>query len=102
MTNEFKVVIEFISNHQQCNIQYVVDELQNKISRATIFNILKELVTNGAVKDSRDHENSRDHKLSVETNNLLVSVPKELETLQKYFFHCLIRQRYIWIPIQSI
>lgn len=79
-------VIEFISTHQHCTAQTVVDELQNKISRATIFDIIKELTINGAIKDNKDHENSRDHKLSVETNNPLISVPRELATLQKYFF----------------
>lgn len=81
-----EAVIQFISTHQHCTAQSVVDELQNKISRATIFDIIKELTINGAIRDNKDHENSRDHKLSVETNNPLISVPRELATLQKYFF----------------
>jgi hypothetical protein len=84
-----KTVIEFISNHQHCTAQYVVDELKDKISRATIFNILKELSTSGIIKDNKDHENSRDHKLSVDINNPLVSIPKELDNLRDYFFSLL-------------
>ncbi len=79
-----KIIIEFISNHQGCNAQDVVDGLIAKISRVPLFEGLNELTTVGVVKD--DKTNRREHRLFVDANNPLISVPADLDKFKNACF----------------
>jgi len=65
----------------------VVEGLKDQISRVPVFDILKELLQDGTIIDVST--NRRDHKLYVNDDNLLVSVPRELEEFEKAFISLL-------------
>jgi hypothetical protein len=85
-----KVIIDFIRSHPFCNVQSVVQGVENDISRVTVFKLLRELIESGAVKrhlENNQKRNARDHKLFVEESNPLVSVRLELEKFEKAYFN---------------
>lgn len=84
-------IIEYITNHQGCNIQEVIKEVEDYVSRVTVFNILDSLEKVGAIRKHKDKPNSRDHKLFVDTNNPLISLPKEFDEFKKYYYPLLER-----------
>jgi hypothetical protein len=82
-----KIITGFISRHQGCKAEEVVDGIKDRISRVPFFNTLKILIEEGIVKD--DASNRRDHKLYVDEKNLLVSVPRELQDFEEAFVNLL-------------
>lgn len=82
-------IIEYITNHQGCNIQEVIRGVENYVSRVTVFNILDSLEKVGAIRRQKDKPNSRDHKLFVDTNNPLISLPKEFDEFKKTYYSLL-------------
>jgi hypothetical protein len=67
----------------------VVNELKDAISRATVFDLLRELIKIGAVKtysENNQKKNARDYKLFVAEDNPLVSVRLELEKFESAYF----------------
>ena len=79
-------IIEYITNHQGCNIQDVIRGVEDYVSRVTVFNILDSLEKVGAIRRQKDKPNSRDHKLFVDTNNPLISLPKEFDEFKKSYY----------------
>lgn len=79
-----KLVMNFIRDNQGCKAQDIVDGLKKNLSRAPIFDILGELVKEGAVTDEK--MNRRDHRYFLNDDNLLVSIPAELDQFKNYFF----------------
>jgi hypothetical protein len=82
-----KLIVDYISNHQGCKAEEVVEGVKKHLSRVPVYGILEDLIKDGTVKDQAT--NRRDHKLYVDFNNLLVSVPKELEGFKKAYFNLL-------------
>jgi hypothetical protein len=82
-----RIIIEYISIHQGCKAEEVVDGVKDHISRVPVFKILKALIEEGIVKD--ETSNRRDCKLFVAENNLLVSIPKELQDFEAAFLNLL-------------
>ena len=80
------IIIEYIKNNPGCNKQKVVDALDGQLSRVPILNALKELKKEGIISESKEKQNSRDHKLFVNTGNIVVSVSQEIDELEKAFF----------------
>jgi predicted transcriptional regulator len=84
-----RIILDFIRSNPSCNAQYVVEKLENQISRVTVFKILHKLMENGAVKsylENNQKRNARDHKLYVEEGNPLVSVRLELDKFEGAYF----------------
>src|SRR5688500_11250128 len=82
-------IIDIIRSNKYCNKQTVVDELKDVISRATVFDLLRELIKIGAVKtysENNQKKNARDYKLFVAEDNPLVSVRLELEEFENTYF----------------
>jgi hypothetical protein len=79
--------VDYISNHQGCKAEEVVEGVRPQLSRVPVYEILKDLIKEGTVNDQAT--NRRDHKLYVDFNNLLVSVPKELEEFKKVYSNLL-------------
>lgn len=79
-----KIVMNFIRDNQGCKAQDIVEGLKPVLSRVPIFNILGELVKEGAVIDEKI--NRRDHRYFLNDDNLLVSIPAELDQFKDYFF----------------
>jgi len=84
-----RIIISFIRSHKFCNIQSVVEGVQNHVSRVTVFKLLRELIDSGAVRiysGNNQKKNARDHKLIVDEDNPLISVRLELEEFESAFF----------------
>jgi hypothetical protein len=84
-----KIIIEFIRSNPYCNVEAVVQGVENYVSRATVFKLLHQLIENGAVKrylENNQKRNARDHKLFVDEGNPLISVRLELEEFEKAYF----------------
>src|SRR5215207_5121925 len=79
-----KPVMNFICDNQGCKAQDIVDGIKKDLSRAPIFDTLSELVKAGAVIDEKI--NRRDHRYFLNEDNLLVSIPAELDQFKDYFF----------------
>jgi arginine repressor len=82
-------IIDIIRSNKYCNKQTVVNELKDAISRATVFDLLRELIKIGAVKtysENNQKKNARDYKLFVAEDNPLVSVRLELEEFESAYF----------------
>jgi hypothetical protein len=77
------LVLEFIRTHRGCMKEDVVEGLKNQMSRVPVFDTLKELLQDGSIRD--ESTSRRDHKLYVNDDNLLVSVPRELEEFETAF-----------------
>jgi len=84
-----RIIIEFIKSNPYCNIQEVVEGVENMISRVTVYKLVHELIENGAVKRHLENDqkrNARDHKLFVDEGNPLVSMRLELVEFENAFF----------------
>ena len=79
-----KLVMNFIRDNQGCKAQDIVDGIKKYLSRAPIFDTLRELVNEGAVTDEKI--NRREHRYFLNDDNLLVSIPAELDQFKDYFF----------------
>ena len=79
-----KLVMNFIRDNQGCKAQDIVDGIKKDLSRAPIFDTLRELVNEGAVIDEKI--NRREHRYFLNDDNLLVSIPAELDQFKDYFF----------------
>jgi hypothetical protein len=84
-----RIIIEYITNNPGCNKQKVVKALEPRLSRVPILNIIQELEEDGIVKQVIEKENRREHKLYVNTGNILVSVENELKEFEEAFFSLL-------------
>ena len=84
-------IIEYISSHQGCNKEDIVRGTEKYVSRVTVYKILGLLEKVGAVRRHKDKPNSRDHKFFVDTNNPLVSLPKEFDKFKNYYYPLLER-----------
>src|SRR5215216_2270590 len=80
------IIIEYIKNNPGCNKQKVVNALDGQLSRVPILNTLKELKKERIIHELKEKQNSRDHKLFVNTGNIVVSVSQEIDELEKSFF----------------
>jgi hypothetical protein len=90
------IIIEFIRSKPYCNIQDVVQGVENRISRVTVFKLLHELIENGAVKrylENNQKRNAREHKLFVDEGNPLVSVRLDLEKFESAYFDLFNKER---------
>jgi len=84
--NKRSIIIEYIKNNPGCNKQKVVNALDGQLSRVPILNTLKELKEERIIHESKEKQNSRDHNLFVNADNILVSVSQEIDELEKAFF----------------
>lgn len=80
-----KKIIDFISEHQGCRAEDVVEGVKNDIGRGKVFSILKSLKAESIVLTEKEKPNSREHKLFVDINNPLVIATKELDEFKKVF-----------------
>jgi len=76
-------IIEFVEDHQGYLTERVWEALEQDMSRKTFFKELVILKEKGEIIVK--NKNKRDKELYVDKNNLLISVPKELEQFEKDF-----------------
>jgi hypothetical protein len=82
-----KIITDFIGRHPGCKAEEAAYGTNDRISRVPFFNTLKELIEEGIIKD--EASNRRDHKLYVDGDNPLVSVPRELQEFEEAFVNLL-------------
>jgi hypothetical protein len=88
-----KIIVDFISGHLGCNAEYVKKGVEDYIGRVKVSNIIKDLKEENIVIGKKRKPNSRDIQLYINNDNLLVSVPKELEEFEKAFFTLLAKAK---------
>ena len=99
ITEEFEIlneqkrrqkVINFITNNHGCIAEDVVRGMEAagrfKIGRVKVFRILIDLKNENMVFEELSDKNRKNKKLFVNNSNLLVSLPRELETFEKAYF----------------
>jgi hypothetical protein len=84
--NRRKIIVDLISEHQGCNAEYVKNGVKDYIGSVKVFRILKDLKEENIVIGKKSKPNSREIQLYINNDNLLVSVPRELEEFEKAFF----------------
>lgn len=80
-----RLVTEYIYNNPNCNKESVVKAMSRKISRVPVLNTITELCDDNIVSIKRENENSRDHRLIINTGSILFTVSKELDDFEKAF-----------------
>src|SRR5690242_8872484 len=79
------MIKEFITNNPGCNKNKVAKALESKLSRVPVLNTIADLAKDGEIRIEIEKENSRDHKLYVNSDNILVLVENELNEFEKSF-----------------
>lgn len=85
-----QIIIDFIAAHQGCIVEHIVRG-QDKMGRKKVFRLLRGLKNDHIVLPEKSKTNSRNIKLYVDGNNLLVSIPRQLDEFKKAFFNLLIK-----------
>jgi hypothetical protein len=81
-----QIVLDSISENQGFPTEWIFQSVENHMSRGTFFRILTGLKKDQLVTVQKDRPNSRDNKLYVDSNNLLILIPRELEEFEGAFF----------------
>jgi hypothetical protein len=76
-------ITNFIRSHAGCSVEHCFEGVDKHMARNTFFNDLAELKSDNVVIVKR--VNKRDQKLTLNRDNLLVSIPKELDEFEKVF-----------------
>jgi len=79
-------IINYIINHQGSTRADFERGLRNRMAKKTIDKLVPILIAEHIIQEERDKPNSKKHKLFVSENNLLVSVPRQLEQFESAFF----------------
>lgn len=80
-----QMVIDYISQHQGCTKADITRGLENEISKKTIDKIVDEMIEDDIIETKKENPNSRNIKLFLKENNLLVSIPKQLDQFDNAF-----------------
>ena len=80
-----RLVTEYIYNNPECNKESVVKAMYGKLSRVPVLNTIDELCEDNVVIIKRENQNSRDHKLLINTGSVLFTVSRELDDFDKSF-----------------
>jgi predicted transcriptional regulator len=97
--DEYRDLIEFISRNQGCTAEQLVEGLKDKISRVPVYERLKVLLKEGLVKD--ESTNRRDYRLYVDRNNPSISIPQQLEDIEKRFKNLLNKSEPHWTQFEK-
>jgi hypothetical protein len=89
-------VIDFISSHQGCTAEDVV-EGNKQSGRVKTFRILKELKRRNVIREKKSGTNKRDKKLFLNETNPLIWFPKEVNQFKEFLYRLFERaQLYRW------
>src|SRR5215211_5827571 len=90
------IIVKFIKGHQGCTKADMTRGLSGIISKKTIDKLVDEMVKDNIVEIKREKQNSRNHKLYLKEDNMLVSVTLQLNEFEHAF------ESLFWIIIQKI
>ncbi len=77
-------VLKFIETNPYCKAEDIVEGIKDRVSRAVVFKILKELVSDNIIADVSDSR--RDNKYILNENNEFNIVKRELSDFKKYYY----------------
>jgi hypothetical protein len=80
-----RLVTEYIYNNPDCNKESVVKAMYGKLSRVPVRNTIADLCEDNIVIIKKENQNSRDHKMVINTRSILLTVSKELDDFEKSF-----------------
>ena len=82
-----QAIIDFVKSHPECDKEEVVRHCFEKgiASRLTVRKIIKDLEKDGILNVIKEKDNSKSYKLTVNSENLLVIIPKDLEEIFAQF-----------------
>lgn len=80
-----KLIIDYIRLHPYRTKEEVVNKISDKLSRVPAYQTIGDLIEDGSLKDERKKKNSRNHRLFVDDENPLVTVPQDLKSFEKAF-----------------
>ena len=86
-----RIITNYIRDHPDCKAEEIVEGISGKMSRALVFRYLPELIKEKIVLDNS--KNRRDHKFSINNNNLILEVQDELDNFKKEFFQLIQKQK---------
>jgi hypothetical protein len=90
------IIAKYIRGHQGCTKANMTKELAGIISKKTIDKIVDVMVKDSIIEIRMEKQNSRNHKLFLKEDNILVSVSLQLNEFE-HAFHSL-----FWTIIQNI
>jgi len=82
-----KAIIEFVKKNPECLKETVVSHCieSGQGSRVPIFKAIQELIDEGIINPGKKRDNSKSYKLTINSENLLLTIPQDLEhVLQKF------------------
>jgi hypothetical protein len=91
-----KKIMGYVQANPGCNKEMVVKNFCEQISRVTILNDLVDLKNQGIISITNKKQNSRDHHLFVNADNILVSVSNELKEFEKSMFYLLEKSKIVF------
>jgi|SRR5690242_2145675 hypothetical protein len=80
-----RLVTEYIYNNPDCNKESVVKAMYGKLSRVPVLKTIADLCEDNIVIIKKENQNSRDHKMVINTRSILLTVSKELDDFEKSF-----------------
>ena len=82
-----KIIIDFIDENYGCIAEDVCRKVENTIGRKKVFKILKDLKREHIVNTKIPKPNSREIMLFLNTSNLSIAIPDELDKFENIFIH---------------
>ena len=80
-----KAIIDFVRMNPECQKEDVVNHCIEAGSRVTIFKELKELIVEGILDKGKQRDNNRSYKLTLNSDNLLLTIPHDLGRVLEEF-----------------
>jgi hypothetical protein len=72
-----KVIETFVSEHQPCTMEEIVNGLHAKISRNPLYEVVNVMLAKGVLIDEK--KNRRDHQIRINEDSLIVTIPPQIE-----------------------
>jgi hypothetical protein len=95
-------IIKYIRANQGCTKADITRELQEIISKKTVYKIVDEKIKKNIIETRKQKKNSRDIKLFVREDNPAVIVPPQLEEIEIAFNNLLSKSERMWLDKQEI
>lgn len=78
-------ITRYIREHPGCTKAHITRELDGTASKKTIDKYVGEMIKNNEIEVKKKKRNSRNHRLYLKEDNLLVSIPLQLEEFESAF-----------------
>jgi hypothetical protein len=86
LSEKERAILEYIKSNPGTTKQGVVDVLDGRYSRTTVFEGLKQLEKYGMIVIRKDKPNSQVHRLFINSSNLIITVVQDLDNFKAAFF----------------